>query len=417
MLPRRPGLRGARLSAAASRMPPSRRRPPSGLRGARLSAVAVAVVVAACGGDDGRAAVDAVSGEAAEETVPYEAPAPGTSPSGAGAGEGFPEDSDESERLADYLPGFGFGSDPEQVQAFYERQERRVQDLIAQCMAGEGFEYIPAVRPAPDFAFGAVDEVEYARERGFGITTFVDEESVAFESGEEWTDPNRAIVDALSDSERQAYHDTLYAPPEPTGTETDPETGAVTEVYEGYGEGCQGRAYEEVYAADEFTELYEQLDLESMWERAEADPRMRDLSDEWSRCMGGRGYDYDDPDDLWESTYEDFEARLEEIMGPDRGFVDPFEGLSADEIEERVSTMSPEEMNDLYQEAQREARQNIDQAALSALQDEERALAVANAECSEGLRQGASEVMAEYEAELVEANRDLLESYRDRQRG
>ena len=394
-----------------------------GPRSARLLAAATTVVVlaAACGGDDGGAAVDVVSGETTEEAVPDEAPAPSTSPSGGadggGAGEDSREDADEPERLADYLAGFGFGSDPEQAQAFYDRQERRVQDLIARCMAGEGFEYIPAVRPTPDFVFGAVDEVEFARERGFGITTLFGEESEAFGGGEEWTDPNRAIVDALSESERQAYYDTLYAPPEPTGTETDPETGAVTEVYEGYGEGCQGRAYEEVYADDELNEIVEQLDLESMWERALTDPRVRDLSEEWSRCMGDRGYDYDDPDDLWESMYEDFAARLEEIVGPAGGFVDPFEGLSATEIDERMSTMSPEELDDLYEAAQRDARQDIDQAALSALQDEERALAVANAECSEGLRQGAEEVMAEYEAELIAANRDLLESYRNRQGG
>ncbi len=392
----------------------------SGLRSARLLAATttVAVIAAACGGDDGSAAVDVVSGEPTEEAVPEEAPAPSTSPSGGReAGEGSREDADEPERLADYLAGFGFGSDPEQAQAFYERRERRVQDLIGQCMAGEGFEYIPAVRPTPDFAVGAVDEVEYARDRGFGITTFFGEESEAFAVGEEWTDPNREIVDALSDSERQAYYDTLHAPPEPAGIETDPETGEVTEVYEGYGEGCQDRAYEEVYAADEFTELYEQLDLESMWERAQADPRMKDLSDEWSRCMGDRGYDYGDPDDLWQSVYEDFQARLEEIVGPAGGFVDPFEGLSATEIDEQLSTVSPEELNDLYEAAQHEARQDIDQAALSALQDEERALAVANAECSEDLRQRGDEVVAEYEAELIAENRDLLESYRSRQGG
>lgn len=404
MLPRQPGLRRARLLAAAT----------------------VAALAAACGGDAGSAAVDAVSGGTTVAAAPDEPPAASTSPSGSaaagGAAEGSREDSDdpdEPERLADYFSGFGlgFGSDPEQAQAFYEQQERRVQDLIARCMAGEGFEYIPAVPPTPALAFGAVDEVEYARERGFGITTFFGEESEVFESGEDWTDPNQAIVDALSDSERRAYYDTLHPPPEPTGTETDPETGEVTEVYEGYGEGCQGRAFEEVYADQELTEIYGQLDLESMWERARADPRMTGLSDEWSRCMGDRGYDYDDPEDLWESMYEHFEARLEEIVGLAGGSVDPFEGLSADEIDERASTMSPEEMNDLYEAAQREARQDIDQAALSALQDEERALAVADAECSDGLRQRASEVVAEYEAELIEANRDLLESYRDRQGG
>lgn len=402
-------------------------RPP---RRARLLALAtVAVLAAACGPGDGGAATEVVSGGTADEAVPEEAPAP-TAPvfdGGDGSAEHSLEDSDEPERLADYLPVFGFSDAPEQAQAYYERQERRVQELIAQCMAAEGFEYIPAVRPTPAFASGAFDRVEYAREWGFGITTFFGEETELFGAGEEWTDPNEAIVAALSDSERQAYYDTLYAPPGPlepptpgtdgAGAEAGTDTGAETEVFEGFGEGCQDQAYEEVYADQEFTELVEQLDLESMWERVEADPRMSDLTDEWSRCMADRGYDYDDPNDLWESVYEDFEARLEEIVGPDGGFVGPFEGLSPEEIDERLSTTSPEELDDLYAAAEREARQNIDQAALSALQDEERALAVADAECTEPLSEGTQEVAATYEAELIEANRELLESYRSRQGG
>lgn len=407
---------------------------PAGRLAARVAAAAatVALLAAGCGGasdpgpdrdagegeEPGATPVDAAPVDAPDGTGSSSDAAPDSradegSRGDSGTDEGSRGDSGEPERLADYLGGFGFGSDPEQARAYYERQERRVQELIARCMAEEGFEYIPAARPVPAIAVGPEDQVEFARERGFGITTYFGEEDLGFGGGEEWTDPNQAIVEALSDSERQAYYDTLWAPPEPAGTETDPETGEVTEVYEGaYGQGCQGQAYEEVFDEDELNEVYEQLDLESMWERIEADPRVRELYGEWSGCMGDRGYGYDAPEDLYESVFEDLQARLEEIVGPGGGYADPFEGLSDEEIDERMSTLSQEEMEDLYESAQREARQNVDQAALSALQDEERALAVANAECSTALAQAMDEVVRDYEAELIEANRALLEDYR-----
>ena len=398
-----------------------------GLRVARLLAAAATLVVlaAACGGDDGDA-VDVVSGETTEQAAPKEAPASTTPPSDddsdgsgdpddpdGGAGEDSRDDSDEPERLADYLGGLGFGLDPEEAQAYYARQEQRAEELIADCMANEGFEYIPAVRPVPDAAFGSPDDVEFAREWGFGISTSFGEEDF-LQADDDWIDPNDAIVEAMSDSERQAYFDALHRPPEPAGTETDPETGETTEVYGGgFGEGCRDQAYAGVYGGEELMQIIEALDLESMWQRIQADPQAREIFGDWSQCMGDRGYDYDDPDDLYQTVYEDFSARLEEIAGAVGGFVDPFEGLSSEEITEQLSNLSDEEIEDLYASAQREAREDVDQAALSALRDEERALAVANAECSKDMAREMEELSSKYEAELIEANRALLEDYRE----
>ena len=408
--------------------------------------LALAMAAAACAADDGADSDDGAGGlsgvEAGEDVStgstfdedgpdsaavgteePSDSPDAATDGSGTLQGDGSisDEDGDEPESLADYLGpgfGFGFGADPEEQRAYYARQEQRVQELIAECMAQEGFEYIPAVRPIPDAAFGDFASEEFAREHGFGITTSYGDEGALFGLEDDWTDPNHAIVEALSDSEREAYYETLHRPPEPTGTETDPDTGEEVEVYDnGFGGGCSGQAFEEVYAFSDLEDISEQLDLESMYERLAADPRVQAMTADWSQCMSSRGYDYEGPEAMYEAVYTEFQARLEEIGGPPGGFVDPFAGLSPEEIEEFMADKSPEEIQDLYTQAQQEAASRVDQDALAALQDEERELAVANAECSADMQQRIEELLREYEAELINDNRALLEQHRDKRRG
>ena len=133
--------------------------------------------------------------------------------------------------------------------------------------------------------------------------------------------------------------------------------------------------------------------------------------------MAERGYDYDDPNTLYEAVYTDFQERLEEIVGSYGGFFDPFAGMSDEEIEELMTSLSPEEMNDFFAQEQQTTQQDIDQEALAALQAEERALAVVNAECSGGLYEQFIELNREYEAALVDENRALLEQFRDSREG
>ena len=145
----------------------------------------------------------------------------------------------------------------------------------------------------------------------------------------------------------------------------------------------------------------------------EADPRAAQIYADWSECMTERGYDYDDPNTLYEAVFTDFQERLEEIVGSTGGFFDPFAGMSDEEIEELMTSLSPEEMDDFFTQEQQTTQQDIDQEALAALQAEERALAVVNAECSGGLYEQFIELSREYEAALVDENRALLEQFRD----
>lgn len=388
-----------------------------------IALILVLVVVAsACGGADDTAEVvptvpddgsDAESTEDAESANQDEDVSPSDEPA---------DGADEPETLEDYLGTGFFSFDPEAQAANYARQEQQVQGLIAECMTREGFEYIAVTRPVGDFGFGGPGDVEFAAELGFGITTYYGETETPWFQ-DDWIDPNQAIIEGLSESERNAYYDTLHGSSFSSGGfgfETDSATatsedGSESEevVVDSGFEGCSGQAFEEVYAFEELQEVYEQLDLDSLFERVEADPRAAEIDVKWSECMTERGYDYDDPNTLYEAVYTDFQARLEEIVGSTGAFFDPFVGMSDEEIEELMNSLSPEEMDDFFTQEQQTTQQDIDQEALAALQAEERALAVVNAECSGDLYQQYIEIYREYEAALVDENRALLEQVRD----
>ena len=375
---------------------------------------AVVVAASACGGSD----------ETTEAQPPDTQSTATTDP--ANQDEEAASGGGEPETLEDYLGSTFFGIDPEEQAANLARQEQQVQEMIAECMAQEGFEYIPTVRPFNDAGFGAPGDVELAKDIGFGITTRYGETTPpGFE--EHWTDPNEAIIGALSESERSAYNDTLYGSSVSSGgfgSDSDSATAAVDDgsdsgevVDDGGFNGCSGEAYMEVYAYEELAEIYELLDLESLGERVEADPRVADIIVDWSECMDAQGYDYEDPESMYEDVYSDLQERFAEIVGSTGVFFDPLTGMSEEEIEEFLTNSSPEELDDFFTQEQQTTEQDIDQEALADLQAEERALAVANAECSGDLFERYTEIYREYEAALVDENRALLEQVRDRREG
>lgn len=373
----------------------------------RMAMIAVlAVLAGACGGGSEETdPVPGTTGDTIADTASAEGMTDGapvaTTATGDDQGEGDPE------TLEDFL-GFSF-DDPEANAAFAADMERRVQESIALCMAQEGFEYIPAVRPQ-DSGFFAFDEEDNARERGFGITTWFGEEELFASGDEEWVDPNGEIVASLSESERNAYHEVLYGE-DPSG---EPDgTGEVESLGDLWGSGCNGKAYEEVYGAMNrvFIELGPQM--EELNQRVESDPRFREAEELWAACMADRGFPYDSQEAMYEQVNEEFSRRLEEIVGTEGATFDPFSGTSEEEVEEFFAEeRSEEEVEDFFDQARREAMAGIDQEALAALQQEERDIAVASFGCGEELNDTVMEVFREYEGDFVKENRDVLEQLR-----
>lgn len=323
----------------------------------------------------------------------------------------------QDETLAAFF-GWPTGDDPEAAQAEFEAQEARIQELVRTCMVEQGFEYIPVVQPQANFAVMTDSEEEFVREQGFGITTWYGNEELNQPTeGSDWVDPNQEIVEAMSESERTAYYEALYGPPDQGEPQVDEETGETMYVMEGFGAGCMGQAQEEVYGNQ--NALWEEMqpEFDEMWQRMQADPRMVEANEAWAGCMTGRGFEYTTPDEMYQSIFEDFQKRFEAIVGPNGGYVDPMEGWSQEEIDSFFAEKSQEEIEAFFAQAQEESEARVDKDALAALQQEERDLAVANYECSQDLRDIQEELSKEYEAAFIREHREQLERIRQEQEG
>ena len=384
-----------------------RRRRPRRYAEMQAAAAALALALAACGGGS-------TGGGAPEpaDSAPVQAPETPASEVEASEVEGTPAetggrdeagepeddgDGEQPETLAEYL-GFDL-DDPDATAAQAKEMERRMQESTARCMAQEGFEYIPAVDPGSSaftISGTAFDQEEYVREQGFGITTWYGREETGQASGAAWVDPNKAIVEAMSESESSAYYEALY------GYQTESSEGADQS-------GCQGKAFQEVYGQME--RMFEELGpmLDEMYQRFLADPRYQEATGEWSGCMSDRGYVYDDVEQMYDTVYTDFGRRLDELVGSS----DPFDGWTQEQTEAFYEENSDEEIEDFFQQARIDAREAVDQEALAALQQEEIDLAVANFKCSESFQETVAELQQEYESEFIGKNRGLLDELRE----
>jgi len=366
----------------------------------RLMAVVgfLTLVLAACGGETVGGETDQAS-DASEQTEAATSDAP---------------DDSQPETLAEFF-GWAGGDDPAAAQAEFQEQEAKIQELIRVCMAEQGFEYIPAMPPTPDFDV-AFDQEDFAQEQGFGITTWYGKEDEFFGGPEfDWVDPNEEIIEAMSDAERDAYFEALHGPPDFGTPEIDEESGETYYVSEGFGGGCWGEAAEEVYGGEGGQDLWEEFqpELEAMYEKVQSDPRIVAANEEWSVCMAEQGYDYESMDDMYMTIFEEFQKRLDEIVGPDGGFTDPFAGWTEEEIDAFFQEKSEEEIDAFFRQSQEDAMENIDQEALTALQQEEIELAVSAAECSTEIDELYMEVSKEYEADFISEHRAELEALRD----
>lgn len=188
-------------------------------------------------------------------------------------------------------------------------QQARVEQLTAECMAEQGWEYTPVDYSSMDDGFGQPIEgdvdgpewgtEEYAKEMGYGIATYQEqysEEEVTETAeplpidGEEWTDPNSEYVESLSESAQQAYYEALYGP---QPTEEEMESGDWE--YNPQDAGCQGKASDEVWNTG--TNIWEDPKYESLIEEmntlytaVENDPKIAEANSTWSTCMADAGY-------------------------------------------------------------------------------------------------------------------------------
>ncbi|MGC3953868.1 MAG: hypothetical protein QM804_06385 [Propionicimonas sp.] len=223
------------------------------------------------------------------------------------------EDSPLSRYLTEIFSG-GLSPDatPQEVQAFYDEQNRKTEKIVAECMTEQGFDYVPNVNNG-----GVVigddesenmyrpDERDWVEKYGYGVinSPWQDKGEVPEPEATQPVDPNEAYVQGLTEAEREAYYEALHGKPiesEP-GDEEAPE-------YNWENQGCYGRAYHEVQG-DNPWELEENKPLiealEKFWQSVQNDPGFAKLDADWAACMTDAGYaGFKKQGDAQESIYE-----------------------------------------------------------------------------------------------------------------
>ena len=223
-----------------------------------------------------------------------------------------------------------------------------VEPLIAECMSEAGFEYVPVdyltIRKGmtSDKSAPGLSSEEYAAAFGYGISTQLDIADLAPQLatgtivqiglGEQ----NVQIFNNLSEADQEAYNHTLFG-------ENTHATFAYTLEDEDFSEtgGCTRAAIEQVFSPEQMeASFYNPGDA-----LIEQDPRVIAAIGDWAGCMREAGFDYNNP----EEVESDIEDRLEAVL----------------------DGAEPETLSDDAQ------------AALTELQGEERAIAVADLACEE----------------------------------
>lgn len=251
--------------------------------------------------------------------------------------------------------------DQEEQEAEWEAQDRQREELVAQCMAEQGFDYTPNVQSGGVYYYDdsaeGLDPIEYAQQYGYGIYTWEDMYPQD-ESEGEWVDANADVYESMSDSEREAWDRALYGEDAFVDMSdwTEEEMLEYEQNYEWDWEtaGCYGYAENEIWGYDEegetndpysdprFAELIEAMN--SLYEDAASDPRVSELSSEWATCMANAGFPgFSSPEEPWEAISNlsnEFYEGLGELTDEDwaAGLGDPSDELMAEWKEQEIAT-------------------------------------------------------------------------------
>lgn len=201
------------------------------------------------------------------------------------------------------LPGIKeFGLTEEQFADHVEK----TQALIAACMTEAGFEYVPVdvktieaaqarVRKDPGYT-----RRSYKEKWGLGVTTRFDSPVRDIGLG-----PNLDILKSLSESDRAAYSRTLWG--------DDPRADFVfaldEEDFSRTG-GCTREAVKQVFTPEQLAGTY----VNPKDVLVDSDPRIVKATENWSKCMHERGYEYEEDQD---EIIEEYEERLDKLLDGD----------------------------------------------------------------------------------------------------
>lgn len=197
----------------------------------------------------------------------------------------------------------------------YAKQQREVEELVAACMAEQGFEYTPAepMDMSEPEGLPEWDSQEYAEQYGYGATTGEE----LYGTGEEWVDPNADYLATMSESEQNAFYEALYG----VTPEADPEDPEAEVEYNWEEAGCQGAASHEVYEQGQIWDdpaIQGYMDeMNAEYESLTDDPALRKALDAWTDCIAEAGFDFATPEEAQQSIYDEMNALWEAVAPTD----------------------------------------------------------------------------------------------------
>jgi hypothetical protein len=222
--------------------------------------------------------------------------------SACGGGNGSASTGAEPAAKAD-LPGIKeFGLTEEQ----FNQHVEKTQALIAKCMTEAGFEYIPVdvktieaaqarVRADPGYT-----RRTYKEKWGLGVTTRFDKPVRDVGLG-----PNLKIWKSLPPADQEAYARTLWGE-DPTA---DFAFTLDEEDFSSTG-GCTRKAVAQVFTPEQLKGTY----VNPKDVLVDSDPRIAEATRNWSKCMRGHGYEYEEDQD---EIIEEYGERLDQLLDGD----------------------------------------------------------------------------------------------------
>ncbi|SDQ85166.1 hypothetical protein [Microbacterium sp. cf332] len=280
-------------------------------------------------------------------------------------GADAPADDEEMSPLGEYFSAF-YGGDlsEEEQQAKYEAENKQREELVAQCMQDEGFEYIPVVNSMsfdPGVEWKPEDR-EFVAQWGYGAARYPGGDEPP-EPEDIAPDPNSDYVSALSESEQTAYYEALYGP---TPTEDEMSEDGSYE-YDWETAGCYGWAGHEISGddplqSDEFADVMNAIS--TFYENSASLPAIADIDREWASCMDAAGYPgFATQADAQNSVYDELNAMYENSSTSETGV----DEAALDEIHEREVDVALADLDcreetgyrDAYQKAQFEAEEQF----------------------------------------------------------
>lgn len=218
--------------------------------------------------------------------------------------------------LNEYLSAvWGGDVSEEDWMARAEEEQRIREDIVAECMVEQGFEYTPFV----DMGWSSSsadewkpDDREWVAQWGYGAAKSPGMNDVP-DPEEQVIDPNQEYVQSLSESEMTAFYEALYGP-QPTEEELN-EDGSYDYNWETA--GCQGLAEHEVSGddpmqSDEHKPLMDSIN--EFYMQMETMPELADIDAAWADCMSDAGYSgFTKQYDAQESIYTELNSYYEGV--------------------------------------------------------------------------------------------------------